>query len=222
MSTNPLPASLPASLAGYQNILEGVVQAGDICIPDFAAGPVDWQWAGGLIGYRISGGVATFLSTGFRIYRKMPVPKPGDNDVNPATGKTYLEGRTKFVPNPHDVLAISAESVVKSKIELKSDKAATYDDGKPPLAQLPWAALDEMAHVQAYGHKKYGDFYNYRKGMEVSRQVSCAIRHLRDYMNGHDKDHESGLNPLAHAMTRIGFLLQNIADGKAIDDRFKG
>lgn len=103
----------------------------------------------------------------------------------------------------------------------KTEKALTFDDGKPPLAVLPWAALDAMALVQAYGHKKYKNFYNYRKGMEVSRHLSCAIRHIRDYMNGHEVDHESGINPLAHSMVRIGFVLQNLADGTAIDDRYK-
>ncbi len=100
-------------------------------------------------------------------------------------------------------------------------KALTYDDGKPPLAQIPWAAIDQLALVQAYGHKKYGDFNNYRKGMEVSRNLSCAIRHIRDYMNGRDNDEESGLNPLAHAVARLCFVLQNLNDGTAIDDRFK-
>ncbi len=101
-----------------------------------------------------------------------------------------------------------------------SQKAATYDEGKAPLATLPWAAVDAMAFVQAYGHKKYGDFYNYRKGMEVTRNLSCAIRHLRDYLNGIDLDSESGQSHLAHAMTRVAFVIQNIHDGKAIDDRY--
>lgn len=102
-----------------------------------------------------------------------------------------------------------------------SSKAKTYDDGKAPLAQLPWAAITELAQVQAYGHKKYGDFNNYRKGMEISRNLSCALRHIRDYMEGHDKDHESGLNPLAHALCRLSFVIQNLQDGTAIDDRYK-
>lgn len=110
---------------------------------------------------------------------------------------------------------------VAISVELNKQKAATYDDGKAPLATLPWAAIDQMSYVQAYGHKKYGDFYNYRKGMEVSRNLSCALRHIRDYMNGHDKDHESGLNPLAHAMCRLAFVLQNLEDGTARDDRYK-
>ena len=102
-----------------------------------------------------------------------------------------------------------------------SPKAETYDDGKLPLAWLPWAAIDEMSRVQMYGHGKYKDFNNYRKGMEVSRNLSCALRHIRDYLDGADKDHESGLNPLGHAMCRIAFVLQNLKDGVAIDDRYK-
>jgi len=101
------------------------------------------------------------------------------------------------------------------------NKALTNDTGKPPLAHLPWAAMDMIAEVQSYGHRKYGDFYNYRKGMEVSRNLSCALRHIRDYMNGHDVDHESGLNPLGHALCRLAFVVQNLHDGTATDDRFK-
>ena len=101
------------------------------------------------------------------------------------------------------------------------EKAKTSDSGKPPLAVLPWAALDEMALVQLYGKQKYSDYWNYKKGMEVSRHLSCAIRHIRDYMNGHDVDHESGRNPLAHAMVRLAFVLENLKDGTAIDDRYK-
>lgn len=107
----------------------------------------------------------------------------------------------------------------KAKPELA--KARTYDEGKLPLAQIPWAAIDALAEVQAYGHKKYGDFNNYRKGMEVTRNLSCALRHIRDYLTGHDVDAESGFSPLAHAFCRIAFVLQNVKDRVAIDDRFK-
>ena len=100
-------------------------------------------------------------------------------------------------------------------------KAETYDEGKEPLAYIPWAAIDELARVQAYGYKKYGDYNNYRKGLEVGRNLSCALRHIRDYMEGANYDRESGLNPLAHALCRIAFVLQNIKDGTMIDDRYK-
>ena len=99
-------------------------------------------------------------------------------------------------------------------------KAKTYDEGKEPLAHLPWAAINEVSKVQAYGHKKYKDFNNYRKGMEVSRNISCCLRHIRDYMDGSNADHESGLHPLGHAICRLAFILQNLRDGVAIDDRY--
>jgi len=104
---------------------------------------------------------------------------------------------------------------------LDAPKAKTYDDGKLPLSWLPWAAINDLSAVQQYGHKKYKDFNNYRKGMEVSRNLSCALRHIADYLEGRDQDAESGLNPLSHAMCRVAFVLQNIHDGTAIDDRYK-
>ena len=104
---------------------------------------------------------------------------------------------------------------------LEDKGAKTYDDGKEPLAWLPWGGIDEVSKVQMYGHKKYKDFNNYRKGLSVSRNLSCALRHIRDYMDGRDTDHESGNNPLAHAACRILFVLQNLKDKVAIDDRYK-
>ncbi len=102
-----------------------------------------------------------------------------------------------------------------------SAKALTFDDGKPPLANLPPAGIAAVARVQAYGHAKYKDFNNYRKGMEVSRQLSCAMRHIMAYMDGETLDPESGQNHMAHAACRLLFALQNQHDGVLIDDRYK-
>lgn len=99
--------------------------------------------------------------------------------------------------------------------------AATYDDGKPPLANLPPEGMRAVARVQAYGHRKYGDFNNYRKGLEISRNASCAMRHIMAVMDGEDIDPESGEHHFAHAATRLMFVLQNIKDGTMIDDRYK-
>lgn len=86
---------------------------------------------------------------------------------------------------------------------------------------LPSEGMRAVARVQAYGHKKYGDFHNFRKGMEVSRQCSCSMRHIMAFMDGEDLDPESMESHIAHAACRLMFLLQNLKDGKAIDDRFK-
>ena len=107
------------------------------------------------------------------------------------------------------------------KASQDKQKAKTYDEGKEPLAWLPWAAIDELSKVQIYGHGKYSDFNNYKKGMEVSRNLSCALRHIRDYLQGRDQDAESACHPLAHALCRIAFVLENIHDGTAIDDRYR-
>ena len=106
-------------------------------------------------------------------------------------------------------------------VKNRPNTALTYDDGKAPLANLPWAGINEVSLVQAYGHTKYKDFNNYRKGMEVTRNLSCALRHIQKYLEGVDVDEESGRPHLAHAACRILFTLQNIADKTEIDDRYK-
>lgn len=100
-------------------------------------------------------------------------------------------------------------------------KALTNDKGKPPLALLPWAGLNEVSMVQSYGNEKYGDYYNYRKGMEINRHLSCAMRHIQKFIDGEDLDTESKRSHLAHAACRLLYVLQNQHDGTAIDDRFK-
>lgn len=99
--------------------------------------------------------------------------------------------------------------------------ALTYDDGKPPLANLPPEGIRAVAMVQAYGHRKYRDYNNYRKGMEVSRNLSCAMRHIMAYMDGEDLDPESMESHLAHAACRCMFVIQNLKDGVAVDDRYR-
>ena len=100
-------------------------------------------------------------------------------------------------------------------------QAKTYDSGKPPLAMLPWKALREVAKVMEFGGRKY-EAYNWKAGLQATRNASCAMRHIADYMDGHDKDEESGFNPLAHAVCRLLFLLENTAEGTIRDDRYKG
>lgn len=102
-----------------------------------------------------------------------------------------------------------------------NNKAKTYDDGKVPLAWLPWRALREVSRVQQYGHHKYREFNNYRRGMEATRNLSCALRHITQWLDGESLDTESGRSHLAHAACRILFVLENEAEGKMIDDRYK-
>lgn len=172
-----------------------LVESGETQLGDLRVGSDGIRW-------RITSNPGDPIPDQFiRTYRKIPIPKQGD-----------LGKRNEALDN----LATQAQ-----ELDMGYGKAKTYDDGKPPLAQLPWAALRELSMVQLYGHKKYKDFNNYRKGMEITRNLSCAIRHISEFIDGHDTDAESGRSHLGHAMCRIAFVLQNLADGVAIDDRYK-
>lgn len=106
-------------------------------------------------------------------------------------------------------------------IHQECKKALTYDQSKPPLAMLPWKALREVAMVVDYGASKKYPAFNWKKGMEATRNASCAMRHIADYLDGHDMDAESKRHALGHAACRILFLLENIIEGTVVDDRFK-
>jgi len=56
------------------------------------------------------------------------------------------------------------------------------------------------------------------KGISRRENLEELINAARQFEWEED---ESGMNPLAHAMCRIAFVLQNIHEGTAIDDRYK-
>lgn len=184
--------TIPADLAGYQNIVTGIIQPGDVLVTNTMRLKM---WApASYFGLPVE-------HCDHDIYRKMECPRH--------EGQTNWEKQRAEKFDPADYL------------EKPDNKAKTDDSKKAPLAKLPWKALRAVSGVQQYGHGKYGDYYNYKKGMEVSRQISCAIRHLSEYMDGNDLDSESGHNHLAHAATRILFALENVIEGTTIDDRYK-
>lgn len=178
--------TIPEDLAGYQNIIMGFIQEGDILICRQTRHKC---WAPSASFHFDIEEVANV-----DVYRKMECPRH--------------EGQTNWEKQ-------------RAEANQEPQKAKTDDSKKPPLAKLPWKALRAVSGVQIYGHKKYGDFYNYKKGMEVSRQISCSMRHMADYLDGDDIDKESGHLHLAHAACRILFALENILDGTATDDRYK-
>lgn len=184
----------PEDLAGYQCIESGTIEEGDILVSIYNRFKA---WATlSFIGAPIES------ESQFDIYRKIPCPKAGDHDK--AWMRARDEEKLKGMPWCGD-----------------KPKAKTDDGDKPPLSNLPWKALREVAQVQAYGHKKYGSFHNFKLGMEVDRNLSCAIRHIADFMDGIDLDKESGRHHLAHAACRILFALENIKDETAKDTRYK-
>lgn len=193
---NPNQVKFPQDFAGYQHIVSGLIQDGDLLV----YGPSReraWACLSGSVGFPVISSEYPDMD----VYRQIPCPKHEAELKRP-----WINTNTNKATWPKDT---------------DPNKAKTDDSGKPPLAMLPWKALREVAMVQEYGHQKYHDYFNYKKGLEVGRNLSCAIRHIADYMDGIDLDKESGRNHLAHAACRLLFALENLQDGTAKDNRYK-
>ena len=95
----------------------------------------------------------------------------------------------------------------------------TYDDGKPPLALIPKLPLELVADVFGKGASKYA-MHNWRAGIQVSRNLSCALRHIYAYNEGEDLDPELGTNHLANAIVRLMFVIETAAKHPEMDDRW--
>nr|WP_142850688.1 dATP/dGTP diphosphohydrolase domain-containing protein [Telmatospirillum sp. J64-1] len=98
--------------------------------------------------------------------------------------------------------------------------AQKFDSGKPPMGLIPRSALVAEAEVLAFGAKKYAK-HNWRGGMEWSRLVDAALRHITAWNEGQDTDPETGASHLAHARCCLGFLIEYQEKGTGTDDRFK-
>ena len=87
-----------------------------------------------------------------------------------------------------------------------------HDTGKPEWVYLPWAALEQVVRVQDYGSAKYSrDNWRRVENLE-NRYMSAALRHISAHAQGQQLDPESGLPHLAHAITSLLFVLENMID----------
>lgn len=98
-------------------------------------------------------------------------------------------------------------------------EASKFDKGKSPIGLIPRSALIAEADVLAFGAQKY-DRHNWRRGMDWSRLVDAAMRHLTAWNEGEDVDPETGITHLAHAKCCLSFLIEYQAAGLGHDDRF--
>ena len=93
-----------------------------------------------------------------------------------------------------------------------------HDDGKLPFHLIPPEALEAMAETLQYGLSKY-EPRNWEPGMDHSKVFAAAQRHLWAYWKGEDKDPESGVHHLFHAISCVAFLCTYIKKGLGKDDR---
>ena len=92
------------------------------------------------------------------------------------------------------------------------------DEGKPRLELIDPLLLEQMGHVLAFGAEKY-DPWNWTQGIEYSRLIGSALRHINSFNDGIDRDPESGLPHLAHAACCIMMLMGMTQRHPELDNR---
>ena len=95
-----------------------------------------------------------------------------------------------------------------------------HDAGKLPMDLIPHEAIIALAAVLRHGEQTYGR-NNWRKGMKWSRLIAACLRHLWAWIAGEEKDAESGLPHLWHALCCLAFLVAYRETKIGDDDRWK-
>ena len=89
-----------------------------------------------------------------------------------------------------------------------TDVGKKWDEEKPKLHLLPPKSILEIGRVLTYGAEKY-DEENWRKLDNLQdRYTSAALRHIFAHIDGEEKDEETQLSHLAHAMCCLLFKLE--------------
>lgn len=102
----------------------------------------------------------------------------------------------------------------------KLTEGTKFDGEKPRADLLSVYSIDQLIAVLTFGAQKYDD-HNWRKGIKTSRLLAAALRHIFAYMGGEDKDKETGLSHIAHAMCCCMFIIEQDKYRKEFDDRYK-
>lgn len=84
-------------------------------------------------------------------------------------------------------------------------KGRKNDAGKPRWSLLPWAEMEEVAKVLAFGAQKYapGNWKRVKDGHQ--RYFDAALRHMAAIGQNERNDAETGLNHHAHAICSLLF-----------------
>jgi len=92
---------------------------------------------------------------------------------------------------------------------------------KTPFSTLPWPVMAEVALAMLEGAAKYGR-HNYRAaGVRASVYFDAAMRHMTDWWEGADHDHDSSANlhHITKAIASLMVLRDAMIRGMAEDDR---
>lgn len=97
-------------------------------------------------------------------------------------------------------------------------KGTKHDGEKSPITLVDPEYIRLTADVLAFGAKKYAK-HNWRGGIEVSRLLDAAMRHILAVADGQDTDPESNLRHLGHASCCLMMANWMLTHRPDLDDR---
>jgi hypothetical protein len=98
-------------------------------------------------------------------------------------------------------------------------KGKKFDAGKLPLELFPTDAIFEIGKVLQAGQKKYGKA-NWAEGIEVSRLIGAAMRHIYQFNDAEDNDEETQTLHIANAACNLMFAIWMMKNRPDLDDRW--
>lgn len=101
------------------------------------------------------------------------------------------------------------------------ERGMKHDQEKPRMDLLDTSWLVGVAEILTFGAKKYAS-HNWRGGIELSRLIAAALRHISSFNDGEDIDAETGKSHLYHASCCLMFASWMLNNRPDLDDRYKG
>jgi hypothetical protein len=112
------------------------------------------------------------------------------------------------------------EEIKKTTELVREAFGIKHDNNKPRMDLLDSEFLTGLSQVLTFGANKY-DAHNWRRGINYSRLIAAAYRHLGSINGGEDMDSESGLPHVYHLACCVMFLSWMMTNRKDLDDRWK-
>lgn len=166
----------------------------------------------------------TYLRTGSKIRRRIWVPNlyVEKEKGTTMTGQDLMAEDWEFYTDfpTIDVTHLSPHHLSKQLEKKNLNEGTKYDSDKNRLDLLSSTWIEGVGKVLTFGAKKYAA-HNWRKGIQTSRLMGAAFRHLFAFNRGEDVDPETGLSHLYHASCCLMFVSELLETKPELDDRYK-